>query len=142
MMSAVKGEEITEILLFCLAFLLIHYKLVTTIDKAIKPLSPVGTIPGSCLPAVRGRGSFIPAAPFWAELVILDRVKQFGNVLLSCLIHLDHCPLHKQMGKGKLAMTLQQCFSKFPFIPLKKKILLINTLKTGTCLGLIPDVRR
>jgi len=56
--------------------------------------SPMTTTIGSWPPAVRCRGSCIPAVSRWNRLIILDRVKQLRNVLLSGCIHLDHRPLH------------------------------------------------
>lgn len=52
------------------------------------------TFTGRCTPAVQCRASHISVWSFQSWLVILDRVEQLNNVLLSGLIHLDHCPLH------------------------------------------------
>lgn len=57
-------------------------------------------------PLVRCGGCEVAAVSLCTQLVILDRVKQLGNVLLSGLIHLDHRPLYKVSKRGRSAVSV------------------------------------
>lgn len=69
-----------------------------------------------CLPAVRCRGSCIPVVSPWTRLVILDRVEQLGNVLLSGLIHLDHCSLHTDTESAIIFFSILARNEKYQLI--------------------------
>lgn len=41
----------------------------------------------------------------WTRVIALDRIEQLGNMLLSGLIHLDHCPLKLVKGKSLVSLV-------------------------------------